>query len=243
MRESISRSFPHLRPKEVEKIAQKSLNTLARGAAVFVRMPHILQEEDVSWITVEGLSYLEEALKTGKGVLAPSAHYGCWELMAAWTMKHYKAAGVYRPLDNQRLDGYVKNIRCSAGGGLMDRRNVLREAMRWMKQNGILGILIDQNFAAEGVFVNFLGKPASTTPLVSILARRTGAAVLPVHNHWDGRQLRIIWEKPMRLSQNADVKLSVQEDTQTMTDYVEKWIREDPGQWLWLHNRWKRQPN
>jgi KDO2-lipid IV(A) lauroyltransferase len=111
-----------------------------------------------------------------------------------------------------------------------------------MKQNGVLGILVDQNFAAEGVFVNFLGKLASTTPLVSILARRTGAIVLPVHNHWDGRHLRIIWEKPMPLSREADVKRAIQEDTQTMTDYVERWIREDPGQWLWMHNRWKRQP-
>ncbi len=242
MRESIARSFPALRSRDIENIVQKSLDNLAKGAAVFVRMPRILQKEEASWITIEGISHLEDALQAGKGVLAPSAHYGCWELMASWTMKHYKAAGVYRPLDNRRLEPYVKAIRCSAGGALMDRRDVLRQAMRWMKQNGVWGILIDQNFAAEGGYVDFLGKSASTTPLVSILARRTGAAVVPVHNHWDGRRLRIIWEEPMSLSRNPDVKLAIQEDTQKMTGYVGKWIRDDPGQWLWLHNRWKRQP-
>jgi len=49
----------------------------------------------------------------------------------------------------------------------------------------------------------------------------------------------MIWEPEMQLSHNDDPKMAVQEDTQAMTAVVERWVREDPTQWLWLHNRWK----
>ena len=242
MRSNIARAFPDLRSRQHKAIARESLANLARGTAMFVRMPQILSRKDPPWLHIEGVTYLEKALQAGKGALPITAHYGFWELMSSWTLKSYpKVAAVYRPLDNPRIDTFVKEIRCSGGGSMMDRRDVLRQALRWLKQNGVLGFLIDQNFAAGGVFVNFFGRPAATTPAISILARRTGAAILPVHNRWEGKTLRIIWEKPLVLSRHTDPERAVAEDTQAMTSIVERWVREEPGQWLWLHNRWKRQ--
>ena len=102
-------------------------------------------------------------------------------------------------------------------------------------------MLIDQNFYKGGVFVGAFGHDATNT-LVPILARRTGCAVLPMHNVWVGNKIRIICEPPVPLSENSDPAAAIVEDTAELTGYVERWIREDPSQWFWLHNRWKRQP-
>ena len=66
--------------------------------------------------------------------------------------------------------------------------------------------------------------------------------VLTVRFLYRGDKIRIICEPPVTLSSNPDQAAAIQEDTQKLTGYVERWIREDPAQWLWLHNRWKRRP-
>ncbi len=242
MLDNIARSFPEYPPARHQQIARESITNLARGTAVFMRMPDIFAKEDLDWVDVEGLEYLEEGLKRGKGVLTFTGHYGCWELMAALTMHRYPhVSAVYRALDNPRIDAFVKAHRCSGGGLMIERKDILRQALKWVKENGVMGFLIDQNFAAGGVFVDFFGRPAATTPLLSILARRTGATLLSTHNRWEGNRLRIIWSQ-VPMSTNPDNEKAIAEDTQLMTKMIEGWIRKDPGQWMWLHNRWKRQP-
>src|SRR5204863_365591 len=108
--------------------------------------------------------------------------------------------------------------------------------------NGAIGILMDQNLYKGGIFVDFFGRPAATSTLISLLARRTGCAVIPMHNVWVGHKNRLILDSPMQLSNDPDPERAVAEDTQNMTRMMEGWIRKDPGLWLWLHNRWKRIP-
>ena len=63
-----------------------------------------------------------------------------------------------------------------------------------------------------------------------------------MHSWWEKDELFMRWDAPFELSRNPNAELAIAEDTQRMTKVVEGWIRERPGQWLWLHNRWKRQP-
>lgn len=244
MLENIAKSFPELSHTEHRRIAHKSLNNLARGTIVLLHMPEILLKPgDPDWVDVEGLEILERARAKGKGVVTFTGHYGCWELMAALTMKNYpNVSAVYRALDNPRIDAFVKHLRSSAGGTMIERRNVLKECLRLLKTNALIGFLVDQNFAAGGVFVDFFGRLAATTPILSVLARRTGATVLYTRNRWEGKRLKITWGETPPLSTNPDTEMAIAEDTLAMTKIVESWIREDPGQWMWLHNRWKRQP-
>lgn len=243
MRANIALAFPDLAIPEQRKIAEDSLDNLAHGLSIFIHMPSILDQKDLPWIHYEGSEHLEEALARGKGVIAFNAHFGCWEFSSTYVMRRGKeVAALYRPLDNPRIDALVARQRCSGGGFMMDRRRVIREGLPLLRRNGVLGIMVDQNFAGGGVFVNFLGRPAATTPIVSIMARRTGAAVLPMHSWWDHNDLYLRWDPPFELSGEPDADKAVAEDTQRMTRVVEGWVRERPGQWLWLHNRWKLQP-
>jgi Kdo2-lipid IVA lauroyltransferase/acyltransferase len=243
MKESIGRAFPDKLRSEVKAIADQSLVRLAKGIVVFARLPDIAETLEPEWLSCEGLHHLDVALKKGHGVLTPSAHFGCWELLATYFMRYAPGgAAVARPLDNPRLDQLVNGIRSVGTGLFIPKRDVLKQGIRVLKKNGILGILMDQNFAPGGVFVPFLGRLAATTPIVPILARRTGAAIVPVHCEWQGRKTVIHVEPPVTLSRKADADEAIAEDTRAICEVMESWIRKDPANWLWLHNRWKRQP-
>lgn len=244
VRANLKDAFPTHSEADHARIADDSLFNLARGAVGFLHTRSYVHKAPDSWVAIEGIEHLDAALANGRGVIAFTGHYGCWELMSTAMMleKPDRVAVVYRAMDNPKIDRWVANHRTIPPGRLIERRSLLREGLRWLKDNKIVGILMDQNFAAGGTFVPFLGRIAATTPIVSILARRTGSVVLPVHNRWDGDRLQVIWEPPLTLSQNPDPHEAVRQDTMRMNDVISGWIRQDPGQWFWLHNRWKKQP-
>jgi len=243
IQEQIQSSFPERTPHQCKEIAGKSMDNLAAGLTMFARIPLMTGEMMEKKVETVGFEHIREAFQRGKGMITFTAHYGCWELMAIYVTRIYpRVSMVVRPLDNSRLDALVTGVRSSGGGGVIDSRHVFKDGLRLLRNNGILGILIDQNFYKGGVFVDFFGRPAATSTLVPIMARRTGCAVLPMHNVWTGKKIRIICEPPVKLSDHSDPHIAVQEDTQKLTSIVEGWIRQDPGQWLWLHNRWKRAP-
>ncbi len=243
LRQNLALCFPERTPPQREAIAQEMLHTLARSVAVFSHQKDLLKAGADKLIETEGFEHLDAALKRGHGAITFTAHYGCWEIMAGYVCTLYpRIAMVTRPLDNPLLEELVSGVRASGGGGVFPSHDIFKQGLRLLRRNGILGILIDQNFYKGGVFVDFFGRPAATTSVVSLLARRTDCAVLPMHNRWEKDRLKIICEPPVALSTNADAEAAMMEDTQKMTKIVETWIREDPGQWLWLHNRWKRQP-
>jgi KDO2-lipid IV(A) lauroyltransferase len=239
---NLARSFPKFSASARRQIALDSVANLSRGLSVFARIPRMRSEEWRDLIQLEGLELAQEALSQGRGALAFTAHFGCWEAMAVHVSRLVPSAIVVRPLDNPRLEALVSGVRSIGGIKIIPRRRALSEGLRTLKENRILGILVDQNFAPGSLFVNFMGRPAATTPIVSLLARKTGCPVFPLHNVWENGRIRIIFGPPLTLSRNENRTLAMAEDTQAMNLVLESWIRKDPGQWLWLHNRWKRQP-
>jgi len=244
IRDNLKLCFPEWSQLRRDDMERQSIYHLARGITAFIHMEEDLRETLLANVEVEGREHIQAALDCGKGIIAFNAHYGCWEMSSAATMKYFPyVAAIYRPLDNPLIDAAVRRIRCASRGQMIPRREALRQSIPWLRQNGILGIIVDQNFPAGGVYVDFFGKLAATTPIVSALAHRTGAAVLPCHSRWVGDTLKIIWEPPLPLSIYTDPKDAAADETQRMTKIVEGWIREDPSQWLWMHNRWKKRPD
>lgn len=240
---NLARAFPEWSDGRRRAIARQSIANLGRGVGVFAHIPRIARRGFLGTVDVEGAQYIEEAKKKGRGVMVFTAHYGCWELAGACIPALFPiAAMLVRPLDNPKLEALVAGVRSSGGGIVIPKRQLMKQGLRLLRNNGILGILVDQNFAGGGVFVDFFGQSAATTTVVSLIARRTGSPVISMHSRWGAKKLRIIFGPPLPLSDHPDAEQAVAEDTQRITAIVEGWIREDPGQWLWLHNRWKRQP-
>jgi KDO2-lipid IV(A) lauroyltransferase len=116
--------------------------------------------------------------------------------------------------------------------------------LRLLKNKEIIGILLDQNMAwQEGVFVNFFGELACTNVGLTTVALKTGTPVIPAFNirQKDG-SYRVIFEPEVLLVQTGDKDQDVQRNTELFTGIIERYVRNHPDHWLWLHQRWKTRP-
>ena len=116
-----------------------------------------------------------------------------------------------------------------------------REAFAHLRRGGILGMLVDQKLN-EGLAVPFFGRPAMTTPALAQFAIHFRCPVIPVHPVRLGpARFRVICEPPMALPDTNDRTADVYALTLAMNATLERWIREQPECWLWLHRRWPNQ--
>jgi KDO2-lipid IV(A) lauroyltransferase len=92
--------------------------------------------------------------------------------------------------------------------------------------------------------VPFFGVPACTASGVARVALRTGAAVVPAFTIWDRDRgkYRIRFDPPLQLVQTGDDEADALANTARFTQVIEDYVRRYPGQWLWVHRRWKTRP-
>jgi KDO2-lipid IV(A) lauroyltransferase len=98
---------------------------------------------------------------------------------------------------------------------------------------------VDQNSSlAEGVFVDFFGVPACANAGLAKLAAHSGAAVVPGFAVWSDAEKKYI----LRFYPAVEISGDAAADTQRLQSVLERVIRENPDQWLWIHRRWKTRP-
>ena len=239
---NLMRSFPDKPLKEIIRLAKESYISATLVVVEFLDIPYLNKDNLHQWISIEGLENYKEAEKEGKGVLIFSAHFGNWEIgNAALAIMTQPFVFIYRVFDSPLLERTITGVRASYGNVSLSKYNAMRPMIRLLKNGITINLLIDQNVTwYEGVFVDFFGRKACTTPGLSLLALYTKAPVLPVFTRRlpDGKYLLEIGKKVEIVSsgnRDADVLIN----TQNFTKIIEEKIRQYPEQWLWFHQRWK----
>jgi KDO2-lipid IV(A) lauroyltransferase len=184
-------------------------------------------------VRVENGYYVTEAMAEGRGLVMVLAHMGNWEALAQWfptMMPHGKlASNMYRPLNNQILNERLLRIRARRGLKLFSKDESPLAMAALVRGGGGFGVLCDQRVGRYGELVPFFGRITSCTPLPSMLARRTGAAVL-------GASLRTLepgrWELKIH-------KLEGEPSTANMMELLERIVRESPADVFWMQDRWR----
>ncbi len=194
--------------------------------------------------TIEGRAHAERAHRSPHGVVLITGHFGNWETHGIVHARNFGSIGVIaRPLDNPTLDRAMRNLRESAGNEVIEKEHAMIRSMRRLKAGQGVAFVVDQNVQEkEGIFVNFFGRPACTTPFAARLAIRTGALVLPCRAVMTpDLRYRVIYDPPIDPREFGSGETAVGALTQAMMKATELWIREDPDQWLWMHRRWHTQ--
>ncbi len=195
-------------------------------------------------VIIVGLEHVEAALAQGRGLIAIAAHAGNWEYtVMGMGLKHGPVAVVGRELDHPWARGLARYMRQRGGNRMVAKQRGLKEILRLLKQNQIVGIVIDQNTAAEdGLLVDFFGHPARTTPIAALLARARGVPVLPGLSRRlpDGRHL-VVYFPAIPMVKTGEAQADLIRHLELQNRAIEAWIRAEPAQWLWLHRRWKNQ--
>ena len=234
-------AFPEKGEAERRAIARATYRNLAQLVPEFLRVPYLTPAELDHLFEYQGWEHYEEARAAGKGVIACTAHFGHFDLLAA----AHNRRGVPITTISRRMKVQLwKGTRARAGVEeiVVSRGETLSAAVKALKAGRVLGYVIDQSEAGRNaVYPRFFGIPVATAVTPAVLARRTGAAVvfavsLPLP---DGRH-RVAIEGPLTLPDTGDREADALAFMQDLNDRLERWVRRYPEQWYWLHRRWKR---
>ena len=221
-------------------LVDASFDSIARILVAMARFPKIDGSNVRQWIDYDGFEHYQRALEKGRGVLFATAHLGNWELSAfAHALMAKPMHIVVRALDNPRIDSLVRHLRSLSGNHVIEKRDYARGILRALHRNEAVGILIDQNVAAdEGIFTDFFGVKACVSAGIARIAAKTGAAVIPGFALWSSAQQRYV----LKFYPPVDISGDEVEDTRRIHATLENAIRQYPDQWLWMHRRWKTRP-
>jgi KDO2-lipid IV(A) lauroyltransferase len=154
-------------------------------------------------------------------------------------------AMVTRPLDNPHLEKILFGYRTLSGNQVIHKQGAAKEMLRAIRRGDGVAIVIDQNVRGEdGLFVDFFGTPASTTPALATLALKTESPVVPVFGipMPDGRY-RIRYLPEVQPERTGDTRADILALTQRCTRIIEDQIRAEPEHWVWMHRRWRTRPS
>ena len=191
-------------------------------------------------ISLENEIYLQQ-IKDHKGSrIFISAHIGNWEITRNYLLNiGFKLHSVYRHANNHKIDHYIQEKRKRENAyfykkGSESAKNMIRA----LKNNEDLALLVDQR-DSSGPMIKFFGKQAYATDGFAHLALKYQTLLCPVYSvRQKNGNFKFIYEKPIAFNEFKD--LSVKSLVEKIhSDYFEKWIKENPSQWLWVHQRWK----
>lgn len=189
---------------------------------------------------VDGLENLEAAQARGRGVLIVAAHFTTLEIGARLLALTVPLHPMYRPHNNPLFEQIQGRARTRQSAGAI-RRDDIRATVRALKANRAVWYAPDQDFGPrQSVFVPFMGINAATLTATGRLAKMSGASVVPMTQERlaDGSGYRVILEPALDGLPSGDDEA----DASRQNAVFERWIRERPADYLWVHRRFKTRP-
>ena len=191
-------------------------------------------------LVVEGLEHVAAARSGGRGVIVVSGHFTTLEVCGRLMCDHVPLAGMYRPHAQPAMEWAVRRGRARYAAAMFPKQD-LRGTVRHLKRGGLLWYAPDQDPSrGDAVYVPFFGRPAHSLTSTHQLARMSGAAVLFFqHARRDdgGYTLRLFPASEGYPTRDATA------DTAEVMAAIEAMARSAPAQYLWIHRRFKRQPD
>jgi KDO2-lipid IV(A) lauroyltransferase len=244
-REALALSLPERSPSERRRILRRMYAHLGMNAVELCRLTMTRPEDLIRQIRWEGEEHAPGVLARGKGALALSAHLGNWDLLCALSPKlGYPLTIITKEIRNRGINQWWMDVRQRFGLRFVPAHNSYRTCLAELRHNGVIGFILDQNMTYdEGLFVEFFGRPACTTPGLAYLSAHSGAPVVPVFTLREPEpgvhRVRILPPIEPPPDRKPETILAF---TQRYTRIIEGMIRQYPEQWIWIHRRWRTQP-
>jgi KDO2-lipid IV(A) lauroyltransferase len=243
---NLQRALPALDAAARRRIILGMWDNLGRTAAELAHLPALRRTKQGPGWEVEGEHHLLHAMVQHRQILFFSAHLGNWELILPIAAAlGLPIGGFYRAASNPFVDRVIQaqrqraapHVPMFAKGG-----PGARAALRHLLAGGSLGGLVDQKMN-DGIAAPFFGQMAMTASALPQLALRFATPLLPVHIVRTGpARFLLIIEAPLSADPSGDRAEAILALTTAMNATVERWIREQPQSWLWMHRRWPNRP-
>lgn len=232
-------------------LARESCEYLVMNILDLLKLHGMVTPENYSeYIEIKGFSNLLKSIEKGKGTIVVMGHFGNFFLVRyACYLEIPQRAAIIRKLDNPFLERFVSSVLKAHDAIAIRPDGAMRRMHRLLRHNAITVTLADQKAGGNprvgrhGVVVDFFGIPSQTHVTAPLLARRTGASIIPVFIIRKGPgRYRIEVNEPLIPAWTDDETNDLNKNTWKLNQIFEGYIRRYPEHWFWLHRRWKDIP-
>ncbi len=230
--------------RRLDRIAVESYRNFGRLIMEMAAFKTITRERLFEMVTVEGREHFDAALAHGKGAIIFTGHFGNWELLGATLARcGYPIHVTDTDHSNKWVHGIISELRRAQGLKIISPQQSVRYLLQLLRDNQFVAYLADQDARSAGIFVDFLGKPASTLRGPATFAVRRGCPVIPAFLVREGEgHHRAVFQEPMWPVPGLAREEAIQELTQRFTTRLEEFVLRFPELYFWTHRRWKTKP-
>jgi Kdo2-lipid IVA lauroyltransferase/acyltransferase len=244
--ENLGFAFPEKNPAEIDRLVRGCYRHFCTLLIEIARLPRTFHVGVWrKYGSLIGGDRILGALLSDRPVLIITAHFGNWELAGfALGLFGFKTYAIARVLDNPHLERYLKRFRQATGQTIIAKKDDFDRLNDVLKNGGKVATLGDQDAGPRGVFIDFLGRPASAHKAVALMAMEFDAVmiVIGVPRVGENMKYEIVCEDRIDPREYADRGDAVKAITQRYHDALARMVRKYPEQYFWLHRRWKTQP-
>ena len=229
--------FPDWSEDRVNQTVKEVFQHFGMVAGDFLRSPARSNQEVIdSVVEVEGIEHFEWSKSQSVGFILVTGHFGNWERFLQWlTINGAMLNVITRDPNQEGLQKRIADIREKTGAKVLSRGNSARQSLVCLRRRDPVGMLADQN--SQDAMAPFFGFPAGTVLGPAVMHLRTGAPLLPAYCVRIGpNRYRVIFLPPVNQDRALDDRIEV---TKELNLRLESVVREFPGQYLWMHDRWK----
>ena len=248
-RQHLRIAFPQADPYEVERLAIASYEHLCQLGIEIARTPRTMNTDSVlEHVEFRNVEAGLNAIVSGRPCIVMTGHCGNWEVLAnTAALLGIPMHAIYRPLDFEPLDNWIRRERSRPGIIMVDKFGVMHQLPKLMEQGACPGFVADQNAGERGVFVPYFGRLASSYKSVGLLALKFNATIISGAAHRlhrpDGKmRFRFTIHDtfgPEDWSTHPDPLFYL---TARYRRALEIAVREAPEQYLWMYRIWKSRP-
>jgi len=244
--ENLRFAFPSKTHDEIDLLVRGCYRHFCKVAIEIAKLPRVFHVENWRrYGSLVGGKEIISALLSDRSVLVVTAHFGNWELAGfALGLFGFKTYAIARVLDNPHLEAFLKRFRQATGQTIIAKKDDFERLNAVLKTGGKVATLGDQDAGPRGVFIDFLGRPASAHKAVALMAMEFDSVmlVIGVPRVGEGLKYNIVCADVIDPRDYVARGDAVKAITQRYHDALAGLIAKYPEQYFWLHRRWKTQP-
>ena len=244
--QNIRLSFPHFSAERVDRLARESVRQMFMlfvEVLFTVRLVHI--NTFTKYVRLGDFKKSLELLMNHRGLIMITGHHGNWEILGyVMAVLGFPTVSVARPLDNKYVNEWLLGVRERKGQRIIDKKGATTIVTETLDAKGTVGFIADQDAGKKGLFVDFFGRKASTYKSIGPLAMEYQVPVVIGYAERVNAKFTfkigssdIIYPEDWKNEEQP-----LQYITQRYTKAIETFVRDAPGQYLWVHRRWKTRP-
>jgi KDO2-lipid IV(A) lauroyltransferase len=242
-RRQLLAAYPSLSTRQVRLVLRDMWDNIGRTFAEYAHIRELMnfstERPDDGQVVMDSrtLALVRQVGSEKRGALLFAAHLGNWEIPAMVArFGGRNIALVCKRQPSSKMTEQLVQIRSLFAARLMEATpSTPRDILKLLQEGWLVGMLMDQHFA-EGTKVSFFGQTCLVNPILARLARTQnwpiyGARVVRLPD----QRFRFELVGPLNCLRDQRGKIEVQSATQQIMRLIESWIREYPGQWMWIH--------